>query len=213
MTMLLIETCTERSLAGIYEAGKLLFCAQLPIGLNSSKFIMSEIQRGMDKLGFQMSCITSIAVGVGPGSYTGIRVGAIIAKTLAFALKVPVVGIPTLESFLPQTEGAFAVMLDARSGGVYMLRGAKTGEKMIYKSTSELIPTDQIEHALQDVELIVTPFAEPFRAKLRDFKEFKWQECGPDPIRMAAVALTKKEAEPLELLYLRKTQAEIEKTA
>jgi len=67
-----------------------------------------------------------IAIGTGPGSYTGIRVGAAMAKALAFGWQIPLFGFGSLQSFLPAQEGRFAVLTDAHMGGCYCLRGARS---------------------------------------------------------------------------------------
>jgi tRNA threonylcarbamoyladenosine biosynthesis protein TsaB len=69
--------------------------------------------------------LTRIAVGVGPGPYTGLRVGIVTARIMGFALKVPVVGVCTLDvvATAVRSEGApFMVAMDARRKEVYWAR-------------------------------------------------------------------------------------------
>lgn len=60
-----------------------------------------------------------VAVGTGPGSYTGLRIGASLALGLARGWGVPVVGVGTLEAIASRADGPVAVSLDARRGLVY----------------------------------------------------------------------------------------------
>lgn len=60
-----------------------------------------------------------IAVGTGPGSYTGVRVGVSLALGLARGWNARVVGVPTLEAIAAQRDGLIAVTVDARKGNVY----------------------------------------------------------------------------------------------
>jgi tRNA threonylcarbamoyladenosine biosynthesis protein TsaB len=60
-----------------------------------------------------------IAVGTGPGSYTGVRVGASLALGLARAWNAQVIGVPSLESIAVTREGRVTVSLDARRGNLY----------------------------------------------------------------------------------------------
>lgn len=66
--------------------------------------------------------LSAIAVSKGPGSYTGLRIGVSAAKGLCYALKVPLISVPTLESLAHQVsikEGLIIPLLDARRMEVY----------------------------------------------------------------------------------------------
>lgn len=68
---------------------------------------------------------TALAVGVGPGSFTGLRVSMSLAKGMAFALRVPVVGIPSLQAWLEAEPRAAAAIARAGAQDAYLLtRGA-----------------------------------------------------------------------------------------
>jgi tRNA threonylcarbamoyl adenosine modification protein YeaZ len=68
---------------------------------------------------------TALAVGVGPGSFTGLRVSMSLAKGMALALRVPVVGIPSLEAWLEAEPRAAAAVARAGAQDAYLLtRGA-----------------------------------------------------------------------------------------
>ena len=79
--------------------------------------------------------LDSIAVGVGPGSYTGTRVGVTVAKSLAYGLNISVRGFCSLAAFLPNQEGEFISLLPAKSGNFYLLKGRRNHSSI------------QIEHA------------------------------------------------------------------
>lgn len=65
-----------------------------------------------------------ISVGTGPGSYMGIRTAATIAKSLAFALNIPLFDFCSPLAFLPKgKEGSFAVIGDAKMGQLYIITG------------------------------------------------------------------------------------------
>jgi tRNA threonylcarbamoyladenosine biosynthesis protein TsaB len=64
--------------------------------------------------------LDGIAVGTGPGSFTGLRIGLAAARGLALALDVPVAGVSTLEALAAATPGALPV-IDARRGEVFTL--------------------------------------------------------------------------------------------
>jgi tRNA threonylcarbamoyladenosine biosynthesis protein TsaB len=83
--------------------------------------MVEEVMRGIDG-GF--SSLGRIAVAIGPGSFTGIRIGLSMARAMGLALAIPVVGVSTLAAFAapllsePRT-GIIAATIDARHGSVY----------------------------------------------------------------------------------------------
>ena len=218
--MLLIETSTERGLIVIAEKQNILFEKALPFGFNNSTHLLPTIEEGLNSLNLKVSQLNSIAVGIGPGSYTGIRIGAAAAKSLAYAAKLPLIGLPSLMGFVPDVDGVFSAIIDAKIGGAYVLKGIANSGIVSYTSQPQLCPLEELGTYLKDVELLVTPQSEPLRSKLnKSFpnNQWKWKESGPSAHHLISLAYKKLENGEysldahLELLYLRKTQAEIEK--
>lgn len=89
---------------------------------NHSLRLMPAISKLMDEVGIKPNELERIIVGYGPGSYTGVRIGVTTAKSLAFALNIPIVGVSTLE-ILAQNgrffDGYVCPFIDARRGQVY----------------------------------------------------------------------------------------------
>jgi tRNA threonylcarbamoyl adenosine modification protein YeaZ len=75
--------------------------------------------------------LTGIAVGVGPGPYTGLRVGVVTAKVLGAALGIPVYGVCSLDAIAADVEGetSFLVATDARRRELYFARYDETGRR------------------------------------------------------------------------------------
>lgn len=220
MPTLLIETSTERAVVGIVRAGALIFQKELPLGLNNAKFLAPAVQEGLQSLRLSMADISDIAVGIGPGSYTGIRAGAMLAKALAFAAKCPLIGVSTLECFVPTADGPFTVLIDARIGGAYYITGMKEENGIRHFLKPQVIPLEYLEDLLKETRQIVTPKANILKQKLEAFcPEALWEELAPNLLQMASVAERNRQAgkiavdEALDLMYLRKTGAELEKEA
>ena len=74
----------------------------------------------MDEAGLRFDQLDRIGVTVGPGSFTGLRVGIAFAKGLALALDRPTVGIGTLEALAAQAKGLVFPAIDARRGQLYL---------------------------------------------------------------------------------------------
>ncbi|HEY8921438.1 MAG TPA: tRNA (adenosine(37)-N6)-threonylcarbamoyltransferase complex dimerization subunit type 1 TsaB [Candidatus Limnocylindria bacterium] len=73
------------------------------------------------RVGRDLREATALAVGVGPGSFTGLRVSMSLAKGIALALRVPVVGIPSLEAWLEAEPRAAAAIARAGAQDAYLL--------------------------------------------------------------------------------------------
>lgn len=87
-----------------------------------------ETEKFIDECGAKWSDLTAIGVVVGPGSFTGIRLGIAYAKGLAMGLKIPVVGINLFDLYLAQTPDAF-VAIESGRGDFFV--GAKNLEPQV----------------------------------------------------------------------------------
>lgn len=209
MQALIIDTSTERGVVSFVKDHRLLFHVELPFGLQNSHFLLPELERGLNELNLPLSSFDFIAVGIGPGSYTGIRVGAMAAKTLSIAENIPLVGISTLDGF--DTEGEYAVIVDAKMGGVYVKSSSKADPAML-----------TVEEALEVIRyspMVLSPNSTSIKKKFDELgaSNLKWTDLYPNPQVIYQKALQKYRNNEystdgdLQLLYMRKTQAEIEK--
>lgn len=215
MLTLLIETSTERGVVFLFDGDRLIFEGHLPPGIHSSNDLLPVLADGLKLVNVSVKHLGLIGVGVGPGSYTGLRVGAMAAKTLSYANKIPLVGICTLSAFSPKSDqGApYAVIIDAKMGGAYLQ--ASRGQPLV--SALADLPLH-----LQGISLLVTPASCRLAAKLAllyPHAKWEWEETAPHPQTMLGVARKKFAAKEfsldgsVELLYMRKAQAEIDKEA
>lgn len=212
MLLLFVDTATERAIVGLAHNDELIEEVHLPVGLRNSKLIFPTILELFERQKISAKDLSVIACGVGPASYTGIRVGAAMTQSMAYALRLPLVGIPSLEAFVPDEDGVFAVMIDARISGVYFLKGEKRNGEVKFLSESKAVPLEELACELQGVERIVTPNKEAIEKIWKGPQEI--QEKGPAGSFFAKRAFAEyalgnysKKAE-LQLLYLRKTEAE-----
>ncbi|WP_182524493.1 tRNA (adenosine(37)-N6)-threonylcarbamoyltransferase complex dimerization subunit type 1 TsaB [Nocardioides dongkuii] len=95
------------------------------------------LAEALDRAGIVRQDLTAIAVGVGPGPFTGLRVGLVTARTLAHVLEVPVYGVCSLDVLAVEAAGSgllgdtdFAVATDARRKEVYLATYAASGERL-----------------------------------------------------------------------------------
>ena len=88
--------------------------------LTHSEQLIPHLDAMMKEAGVSKEDITAIAVSIGPGSFTGLRIGCGIAQGLALAAGLPLIGIPTLDVLTHQHPGPRVLAcLDARMGEVY----------------------------------------------------------------------------------------------
>jgi tRNA threonylcarbamoyladenosine biosynthesis protein TsaB len=119
---LAIETSGRVGSVALVEGQKLLAEEQFPHGLRHAAEMLTLIDRLCRQIGWKPRDIQQIFVSSGPGSFTGLRIGITCAKTLAFALNIPVVATPTLRILAenaPAEAQHVAIVLDAKRGQIF----------------------------------------------------------------------------------------------
>lgn len=99
MILLAIDTAGADCAAAVYDSERALVLGEAveTIGRGHAERLMAVIDAALDAAGLDLDALEKIAVTIGPGSFTGIRVGVATARALALALKIPAVGVTTLE--------------------------------------------------------------------------------------------------------------------
>jgi tRNA threonylcarbamoyladenosine biosynthesis protein TsaB len=122
MPILALDTATLVSSVALATKDTLLAEITLQTKKTHSELLMPHIAKLMDMAEVAKSDIKAVAVSIGPGSFTGLRIGLSTAKTLAYAMNIPLVGVSTLAAMAygcPVPEVILAPMLDAQKGNVY----------------------------------------------------------------------------------------------
>jgi tRNA threonylcarbamoyl adenosine modification protein YeaZ len=220
MLTLIIETSTERGLIAILGEDELLFLHEFPFGHNSSSYLLPAVQAGFTKLKIQAQDLDQIVCGQGPGSYTGIRIGAICAKTLAYACNIPLIGVSSLKGFIPDHDAIFSAIIDAKIGGFYVQNGIRLDGKCLSWTAPQMCTYAEVSEVNAASQVLITPSSAQLRAKLLQAiptlkselieKHPSWEALYSAALKEIAAGNVSYDAH-LELLYLRKTQAEIEK--
>lgn len=96
--LLALESSTSRGGAALVEAGEPVLAVDLEEGLRHGRDLMPAVAAVLEQSRIAPEDLDAVAVSVGPGSYTGLRVGVMAAKSLAFALHIPVIGVSSLEA-------------------------------------------------------------------------------------------------------------------
>ncbi|MCX5708862.1 MAG: tRNA (adenosine(37)-N6)-threonylcarbamoyltransferase complex dimerization subunit type 1 TsaB [Candidatus Omnitrophica bacterium] len=121
MKILCVDTSTRSLCLGVSDSDK-VYEYELELGTRISALLVPTIKRVLESLGWKISVIDYFCAGIGPGSFTGIRVGLSTLKALSWSLNKPLVGIPSLD-ILAQNAISKAVfiipVIDAKRGLVY----------------------------------------------------------------------------------------------
>ena len=122
MIWLGIDTSNVPLSVAVVKDNQLLVEWTSSIKVTHSVGAMPAVEEALKQASIKPGDIDVIAVAEGPGSYTGVRIGVTIAKTLAWTLKVPVVGISSLQTLAANGSlfnGLICPIMDARRGNVF----------------------------------------------------------------------------------------------
>ena len=122
MRLLAVETSTLAGGVALLDDDRVLGEYVLDVRVTHSERLMPAIDRLLRDAGWTVSAVEGLAVAVGPGSFTGLRIGLSTAKGLAWSLGVPLAAVPTLDALaasLPFAGLPVCPVLDARKGEVY----------------------------------------------------------------------------------------------
>ena len=122
MLILAFETSAKAASVAIHDGKKLLAESYQNTGLTHSQTLMVMAEDALKQCGKTASDVTAVAVAEGPGSFTGVRIGAAAAKGFAWGREIPCYGISTLEAMahsLGVFQGYICPVMDARRAQVY----------------------------------------------------------------------------------------------
>lgn len=227
MKILAIETSTM--LGGIAITDELCLIAEVRLNVKSthSERLMTEIDHVLKQAGLSVSDIDVFAVAIGPGSFTGLRIGLSTVKGFSYATGKPIVSVPTLEALawnFPYCGYPVCTMLDARKKEVYtalfkwenegfirlidevsikvndLLENIKlfSSEKVVFTGDGALLYRDKIIEVMGEKAIFASP-----------------EKMVPSPSNVASIGIKKalkgEFSEPISLVpfYIRKSEAEI----
>lgn len=122
MLVLGVETSSMQGGVALVGEGGLVSEYTLNVEATHSERLLPTIDRMLRDAGLGLEVLAGIAVSIGPGSFTGLRIGLSTVKGLAYATGLPVVGVPTLEALawsVPFAGCQVCPVLDARKQEVY----------------------------------------------------------------------------------------------
>ncbi len=122
MKLLAVETSTLTGAVSLVDGERVMAECRVNVAVTHSERLLAAVEHVLGAAQWRLGDLDGLAVAVGPGSFTGLRIGVSTVKALAFATGLPVAGIPTLDALawlLPWARVPVCPILDARKGEVY----------------------------------------------------------------------------------------------
>lgn len=235
MKILAIDTSTMLGGIAIMDDAGLIAESRLNVRTTHSERLMTEIEHCLKQSGLNINDMDVFAVAIGPGSFTGIRIGLSTVKGFSYATGKPVVSVPTLEALawnFPYSRYPVCTMFDARKKEVYaaLFKWEDKGfQRLMPEKTSDAgdfcraiagLPGCSSVASHTDRVIFAGEAALLYRDAITGVMQDKAVFASPEkmvvsPASVASLAVKKAErgdfSEPLTLapLYLRKSEAEL----
>jgi tRNA threonylcarbamoyladenosine biosynthesis protein TsaB len=119
MIVLGIDTSTSQTSVALWANGEVVGAMKFA-GIRRHDDVVPAVERLLEWTGIDLHHVGGVTVGIGPGLFTGLRVGVEAAKTFAQVLRVPIVGVSSLDVLafgVRTTRRRIGAVLDARRGG------------------------------------------------------------------------------------------------
>lgn len=134
--LLAFDTATPLVTVALHDGADVVVELRADRPMKHAEQLAPLIDRALADAGIVRQDVTALAAGVGPGPYTGLRVGLVTARTLAFVLEIPVYGVCSLDVLAIEAvdtgavSGDFVVATDARRKEVYLARYDADGVRL-----------------------------------------------------------------------------------
>ncbi len=189
MIVLGLETSTAVCAAAVVEDGVVRAEATVVERHVHAERLLLQVEQVLRDAGTGLRDVAGIAVSIGPGSFTGLRIGLSVAKGLVYAGSMPIVGVPTLQALAQRLPDAGArapcilAALDARRDEVYAQLFAVRDARAVPLCDVRDMTTDELFRASEGEEILLTGDArQKLEAKLRTFPaEFRERFRFADP--------------------------------
>lgn len=131
--LLAFDTATSAVTVALHDGDAVVAESTVVDARRHGELLMPGIRRVLAEAGVSPRDLSRIAVGVGPGPFTGLRVGIVTARTMAAVLQIPIVAVCTLDVLAAavRVEGPFAVATDARRKEVYWAEYDAWGRRVV----------------------------------------------------------------------------------
>ncbi|MBF0387600.1 MAG: tRNA (adenosine(37)-N6)-threonylcarbamoyltransferase complex dimerization subunit type 1 TsaB [Candidatus Omnitrophica bacterium] len=148
MKLLAVDTSTRHLSIAVTDGDKLVAARNVPPKKDLSLSISFDIERALKKAGLVLHDIDGFVIGLGPGSFTGLRVGLSMMKAFVMVMEKPVAGVSSLDAIAMNVHSDkpvnVCVINDARRGLLYSCVYLKNGHDLVRKSDYLLAPAGEV---------------------------------------------------------------------
>ena len=213
MRILAVDTGSERGSVCVVDSGEVLGEIRLASSIQHSDRLFRSIGFLLEYLPFQLSDVDVFAAALGPGSFTGLRVGLAAIEGFAAAHCSRGAGVTTLEALAWKTkirDALIAPTIDARRGEVYGALYRRTGDTLVEEHPAVVLKPAEWFACLPGQPLILCgDGAVRYRSVIEERPEWRIHSMHLYLASTIAELVATPNCRPLKPLYVRKTDAEI----
>ena len=220
MLTLALDTATRVCTVGLVQDGHVLAEYDISVGLTHSEGLMPQLDQMFARTGIKKENTDRIAVSIGPGSFTGLRIGLAAAEAMAYAWQCGICGVNTLEAMaynIPVEGVVLAPVLDAQKGNFYTAFYEWTDGELRKVRPVEMADRETLLQQLQACGKPVLLMGECEKLMKKELPD--GISVAPEQVRLpkaSSVALAAEDTEPLtgedvftlRPYYIRKSEAE-----
>lgn len=155
MKILAFDTSAKTASVAVCDSGNILGVSNIDNGLTQSELVLPMAEALLSQLKMSFADVELYAVTVGPGSFTGVRIGVSTVKGLAFGRDIPCAPVSTLDALAENAAGLTGLIvpcMDARRGQFYTATFAATAEGISRMTPDRAISAEELAEELRSYE-------------------------------------------------------------
>ncbi|MBR2350468.1 MAG: tRNA (adenosine(37)-N6)-threonylcarbamoyltransferase complex dimerization subunit type 1 TsaB [Clostridia bacterium] len=155
MKILAFDTSAKTASVAVCDGGNILGVSNIENGLTQSELVLPMAEALLSQLKMSFADVELYAVTVGPGSFTGVRIGVSTVKGLAFGRDIPCAPVSTLEALAENAAGLTGLIvpcMDARRGQFYTATFAATAEGISRMTPDRAISAEELAEELRSYD-------------------------------------------------------------
>jgi tRNA threonylcarbamoyladenosine biosynthesis protein TsaB len=184
MKSLALETSGKTGSVALFDATECVADARLPTTARSAESLIVCIDQLLNRQGWTSPQLDLVAVAQGPGSFTGLRVGCVTAKTFAYAAGAHLVGVDSLQTVAAAAGGTSPVWcaMDAQRGECYVAKFCPAEDLPREIESTHILATDTLLSRLERGDRITGPLLTELLSRLPEDvqavdKKFWWPQA------------------------------------